>query len=200
MVYLQKLNHRLLKKMKKIIAYIAILGFMILPLSAKTLKGYESYKPEKVYINVINATYPTKPYIEKELKKMLTKQGVQVYLDTEEFPAVRDYPQEARLEFAKESGADSAFIVWILNLNTRRGGMESGGGPGGTEGTGSTDDLAIIKFRVKLFSVENDDPIWAETVSTRGRGGLHTSGLRNHAYMIAKASFKSLKKSGHLKK
>ena len=97
-------------------------------------------------------------------------------------------------------------IIWFINLNqsndlnTRRGGMESGGGPGGTEGTGSTDDLAIIKFRVKLFSVENDDPIWAETVSTRGRGGLHKSGLRNHAYMIAKASFKSLKKSGHLKK
>ena len=55
--------------MKKIIACISILGFFLLPLNAKTLKGYENYKPEKVYINVINATYPTKPYIEKELKK-----------------------------------------------------------------------------------------------------------------------------------
>ena len=73
-------------------------------------------------------------------------------------------------------------------------------GAGGTGATGSTDDLAMVRFRTKLFSVDNDDPIWAETVTTRGRGGLHKSGLRNHAYMIAKASFKSLKNSGHLKK
>ena len=187
--------------MKKIISTIIFLGLSLQPLVAKTQKGYENYKPEKVYVNVINATYPTKPYIEQELKKMLIKQGVEVYLDTEEFPAVRDYPQEARLEFAKNSGADSAFIVWILRLDTRRGGMQMGGeGAGGTGATGSTDDLAMVRFRTKLFSVDNDDPIWAETVATRGRGGLHKSGLRNHAYMIAKASFKSLKKSGHLKK
>ena len=187
--------------MKKIISTIIFLGLSLQPLVAKTQKGYETYKPEKVYVNVINATYPTKPYIEQELKKMLIKQGVEVYLDTEEFPAVRDYPQEARLEFAKNSGADSAFIVWILRLDTRRGGMQMGGeGAGGTGATGSTDDLAMVRFRTKLFSVDNDDPIWAETVTTRGRGGLHKSGLRNHAYMIAKASFKSLKKSGHLKK
>ncbi len=184
--------------MKKIILLVTFIGLFFQSIAAKTLEGYENYKPQKVYVNVINATYPTKPYIEQELKKM---QGVEVYLDTEEFPAVRDYPQEARLEFAKNSGADSAFIVWILRLDTRRGGMQMGGeGAGGTGATGSTDDLAMVRFRTKLFSVDNDDPIWAETVTTRGRGGLHKSGLRNHAYMIAKASFKSLKKSGHLKK
>ena len=97
--------------MKKIISTIIFLGLSLQPLVAKTQKGYENYKPEKVYVNVINATYPTKPYIEQELKKMLIKQGVEVYLDTEEFPAVRDYPQEARLEFAKNSGADEIPMI-----------------------------------------------------------------------------------------
>ncbi len=166
-------------------------------LIGEALEGYESYKPKKVYINVINATNPTKGYIEKRLQEMLLNEEIECLLDTENFPDVKQYGDDERLQFAMDSGADSAFIVWILDIDTRRGGWidASSGDASGGGGT-SIDDLAIIKFRVKLFSVQGDDPIWSETLTTRGRGGLHKGGLKNHAYMVAKASFKSLKKSG----
>ena len=167
-------------------------------MNAETLEGYEGFSPQKVYINVINVTNPTKSYIEKRLEEMLAKEGVECFLDTVEFPDIKQYDDNERLEFAMESGSDSAFIVWILDIDTRRGGwIDASSGDAGSGGT-STDDLAIIKFRVKLFSVKGDDPIWSETLTTRGRGGLHKSGLKNHAYMVAKASFKSLKRSGHI--
>ena len=50
--------------MKKIILLVTFIGLVFQSIAAKTLEGYENYKPQKVYVNVINATYPTKPYID----------------------------------------------------------------------------------------------------------------------------------------
>ena len=40
--------------MKKIILLVTFIGLFFQSIAAKTLEGYENYKPQKVYVNVIN--------------------------------------------------------------------------------------------------------------------------------------------------